>query len=47
MALGLERGILAKACALIWNWTIFVNPFLDPITLPKKSAGAGTMPGGN
>jgi len=35
MAIGLECSILAKACALMWNWMIFVNPFPDPITLTK------------
>ena len=33
VAQGLERSILAKACSLIWDWTIFVNPFLDQITV--------------
>ncbi|PUU73531.1 hypothetical protein B9Z19DRAFT_1134999 [Tuber borchii] len=36
MAVGLELSILAKACSLIWDWTIFINPFLDPIALTKE-----------
>jgi len=36
MAIGLERSILAKACSLMWDWTIFVNPFPDPITLTEE-----------
>ena len=36
MAIGLERIILAKACFLMWDWTIFVNPFPDPITLTEE-----------
>jgi len=36
MAIGLECSILAKACCLIWDWTIFVNLFPDPITLTKE-----------
>ena len=44
MDIALERSILGKAVFLMWDWTIFVNPFPDPITLTKRSAGAGTMP---
>jgi len=33
MAIGLERSILAKACSLMGDWKICVNPFPDPITL--------------
>ena len=29
----LERSILARACELMWDGTIFVNPFPDPIIL--------------
>lgn len=36
IAVGLERSILAKACSLMWDWTIFVNPFPDPITLTEE-----------
>ncbi|RPA88797.1 hypothetical protein L873DRAFT_827102 [Choiromyces venosus 120613-1] len=36
MATGLERSILAKACSLMWDWTIFMNPFPDPITLTEE-----------
>ena len=32
MAVRGERNILVKARDLMWDWTIFVNPFLDPIT---------------
>ncbi|RPB00159.1 hypothetical protein L873DRAFT_1843128 [Choiromyces venosus 120613-1] len=30
------RSILAKACSLMWDWTIFVNPFPDPITRTEE-----------
>jgi len=33
MATGLERRIVLKARDLMWDWTIFVNPFPDAITL--------------
>jgi len=36
MATGLERIILARSRDLSWDWTIFVNPFLDPITLTEE-----------
>jgi len=36
VAVGLERSILVKARDLIWDWTIFVNPFPDPITLTEE-----------
>jgi len=36
MATGLERSILARARDLMWDWTIFVNPFPDPITLTEQ-----------
>jgi hypothetical protein len=36
MAVGLERSILVKARDLMWDWTIFVNPFPDPITLTEE-----------
>ena len=29
VAVGLEHSILVKACNLMWDWTIFVNPFPD------------------
>jgi len=36
MATGLERSILARAGDLMWEWTIFVNSFPDPITLTEE-----------
>ena len=36
VAVGLERSILVKARDLMWDWTIFVNPFPDPITLTQE-----------
>jgi len=36
MATGLERSILARARDLMWDWTIFVNRFPDPITLTEE-----------
>jgi len=36
MATGLECTILARSRDLIWDWTIFVNPFPDPITLTEE-----------
>jgi len=35
VAEGLQRSILVKACDLMWDWTIFVNPFPDPITMTE------------
>ena len=36
MATGLELPIQARSRDLMWDWTIFVNPFLDPITLTEE-----------
>ena len=36
MAVGLERSILVKARDLMWDLTIFVNPFPDPITRTEE-----------
>jgi len=36
MATGVERTILARSPDLMWDWTIFVNPFPDPITLTEE-----------
>ena len=36
MDIGPERSILARARNLMWDWTIFVNPFPDPITLTEE-----------
>ena len=36
VAVGLERSILVKACDLMWDQTIFVNRFPDPITLTEE-----------
>ena len=36
VAVGLERSILVKARDQMWDWTIFVNPFPDPITLTEE-----------
>jgi len=36
MATGLERSILARSRDLMWDWTIFINPFPDPITLTEE-----------
>ena len=36
LAVGLERSILVKARDLMWQWTIFVNPFPDAITLTEE-----------
>ena len=36
VAVGLERSILVKARDLMWDWTIFVNQFSDPITLTEE-----------
>jgi len=35
IAIELDRSILAKACPLMRDCTIFVNPFPDPITLTE------------
>ena len=47
VAVGLERSILVKARDLMWDSTIFVNPFPDLITLTEEVLGAGRMPGVN
>jgi len=36
MATGLERPILARSLDLMWDWTIFVNTFPDPITMTEE-----------
>jgi len=36
MAIGLERSILAKACSLMWDWTILVNLLPNPMTRTKE-----------
>ena len=36
VAVGLERSILVKVGDLMWNWTIFVSPFPDLITLREE-----------
>jgi len=36
MATGLQPTILARSRDLMWNWTIFINPFPDPITLTEE-----------
>jgi len=36
MATGLERTILARSCDLMWDWTIFINPFPDPISMTAE-----------
>jgi len=36
MATGLESTILARFLDLMWDWTIFVNEFPDPITLTEE-----------
>jgi len=33
MTTGLEHSIMLKARDLMWDWTLFVNPFPDVITL--------------
>ena len=35
-AMGIELLIQNKAGELMWDWTLFVNPFPDPITLTEK-----------
>ena len=37
MATGLEGSVLARARDLMWDWTIFVNRFPDPITLTQEA----------
>jgi len=36
MATGLERTILATSRDLMWDCTIFINPFRDGITLTEE-----------
>ena len=36
VAVGLELSILVKARELMWDWTILVNPFLNPITATEE-----------
>ena len=36
MATGLERTILARPPDLMWDWTIFIIGFPDPISLTEK-----------
>jgi len=36
MATGLERSTLARALDVMWDWTVFVNPFPDPIPLTEE-----------
>jgi len=36
MATGLQPTILARSHDLMWDFTIFVNRFLDPITLTEE-----------
>jgi len=36
MATGLARTILARSRDLMWDWTIFVNPFPNPITVTEE-----------
>jgi len=36
MATGLERTILAISRDLMWDWTVFINLFPDPITLTEE-----------
>ena len=36
VAVELEHSILVKARDLMWDWTIFMNPFPDPITLMEE-----------
>ena len=35
-AVGIELKILNNTRELMWDWTLFVNPFPDPITLTEK-----------
>ena len=37
VAVGLECRILVKARDLMWDWTIFVNPLPDLITLTEEA----------
>ena len=39
MAIELQRSMLPKGCSLIRDWTIFVNPFPDPVTLTEAVCG--------
>jgi len=36
MATGLERTMLARSRDQMWDWTLFVNQFPDPITLTEE-----------
>jgi len=36
IATGFQRTILVRSRDLMWDWTIFVNPFPNPITLTKE-----------
>ena len=36
VAVGLERSMLVKARDQMWDWTIFMNTFPDPITLTEE-----------
>jgi len=36
VGVGLERSILVKARDLMWDCTIFLNPFPDPLTLTEE-----------
>ena len=36
LAIGLERSMVAKACSLMWDWSIFLNLFPDPIALTEE-----------
>jgi len=36
IATGLVRTSLARSHDLMWDWTIFINPFPDPITLTEE-----------
>jgi len=36
MVTGLERSVLTRSRDAMWDWTIFVNPFPDPITMPAE-----------
>jgi len=42
MATRLERTILARSRDLMWDWTIFVDPFPDPITLTEEGRTCGS-----
>jgi len=47
VAVGLERSILVKARDQMWDWTIFMNPFPDPITLTEEVCRCWRDPGVN